>query len=141
QPRSPPRRSSAAGTNARQHAARVRLLPPVPRDGHRAAAWADGPHARGRPDLRDHLVRRQQRLPALRTAADAAIRKPGGEGIAGSFGTPVVSRRTRPRQMKCVPEGGHAAMKTPSIVSPQEWEAARKTLLVKEKGLTGAREG
>jgi predicted dithiol-disulfide oxidoreductase (DUF899 family) len=31
-------------------------------------------------------------------------------------------------------------MKTPSIVSPQEWEAARQQLLVKEKELTRARD-
>src|SRR6202048_4797408 len=31
-------------------------------------------------------------------------------------------------------------MKTPPIVSPQEWEAARQQLLVKEKGLTRARD-
>jgi len=32
------------------------------------------------------------------------------------------------------------AMSTPQIVSPQEWEAAREQLLVKEKGLTRARD-
>jgi predicted dithiol-disulfide oxidoreductase (DUF899 family) len=32
------------------------------------------------------------------------------------------------------------AMKTPSIVSPQDWEAARQKLLVKEKELTRARD-
>src|SRR5215210_946734 len=31
-------------------------------------------------------------------------------------------------------------MKTPSIVSPQEWQAAREALLVKEKELTRARD-
>jgi len=31
-------------------------------------------------------------------------------------------------------------MKTPPIVSPQEWEAARQQLLVKEKDLTRARD-
>ena len=31
---------------------------------------------------------------------------------------------------------GHLAMKTPPIVSPQEWEAARQKLLVKEKEVT-----
>ena len=30
----------------------------------------------------------------------------------------------------------HIAMKTPSIVSHQEWEAARQKLLVKEKAFT-----
>src|SRR5271166_6592917 len=38
------------------------------------------------------------------------------------------------------PEGGYLAMKTPSIVSPQEWETARQQLLVKEKELTRARD-
>jgi predicted dithiol-disulfide oxidoreductase (DUF899 family) len=31
-------------------------------------------------------------------------------------------------------------MKTPPIVSPQEWESARQRLLVKEKNLTRARD-
>ena len=31
-------------------------------------------------------------------------------------------------------------MKTPPIVSPQEWEAARQQLLFKEKALTRARD-
>src|SRR6266576_1703234 len=31
-------------------------------------------------------------------------------------------------------------MKTPPIVSPQEWQAAREQLLVKEKALTRARD-
>ena len=35
---------------------------------------------------------------------------------------------------------GHLAMKTPPIVSQQEWEAARQQLLVKEKALTRARD-
>src|ERR1700733_5317691 len=34
----------------------------------------------------------------------------------------------------------HLAMKTPPIVSPQEWEAARQQLLVKEKALTRSRD-
>jgi predicted dithiol-disulfide oxidoreductase (DUF899 family) len=36
--------------------------------------------------------------------------------------------------------GAHLAMKTPAIVSPQEWEAARQRLLVNEKELTRARD-
>src|SRR5580693_9728339 len=36
-------------------------------------------------------------------------------------------------------EGQHA-MNTPPIVSPQEWEAARQRLLVKEKAHTRARD-
>src|SRR5689334_18889109 len=35
---------------------------------------------------------------------------------------------------------GHLAIKTPPIVSPQEWETARQQLLVKEKELTHARD-
>ena len=35
----------------------------------------------------------------------------------------------------------HRTMKTPPIVSPQEWEAARQQLLAKEKALTHARDG
>jgi len=34
---------------------------------------------------------------------------------------------------------GHLAMNTPPIVSPEEWEAARQQLLVKEKALTRSR--
>src|SRR6201994_1996657 len=37
-------------------------------------------------------------------------------------------------------EGGQAAMKTPPVVSPQAWEAARQRLLVKEKTQTRARD-
>src|SRR5215467_10091541 len=35
---------------------------------------------------------------------------------------------------------GRIAMKTPPIVSPQEWETARQQLLVKEKAVTRARD-
>ena len=34
----------------------------------------------------------------------------------------------------------HTAMKTPPIVSEQEWEAARQQLLVKEKAFTRSRD-
>src|SRR5579863_1350409 len=34
----------------------------------------------------------------------------------------------------------HIAMRTPPIVSPQEWEAARQQLLVKEKAFTRSRD-
>jgi predicted dithiol-disulfide oxidoreductase (DUF899 family) len=37
-------------------------------------------------------------------------------------------------------KAGRLAMNTPPIVSPQEWEAAREQLLVKEKALTRARD-
>src|SRR4051812_31070482 len=45
-----------------------------------------------------------------------------------------VSARARPD-----PKGG-PAMKTPPIVTPREWEAARQQLLVKEKEITRARD-
>src|SRR5499425_3887793 len=35
---------------------------------------------------------------------------------------------------------GHIAMKTPPVVSPQQWEAARQQLLVKEKAFTRSRD-
>src|SRR5215510_5161099 len=35
---------------------------------------------------------------------------------------------------------GHIAMKTPPIVSQQQWEAARQQLLVKEKAFTRSRD-
>ena len=38
------------------------------------------------------------------------------------------------------PKGGRLAMHTPPIVSPQEWEAAREQLLVKEKAQMRARD-
>ena len=34
---------------------------------------------------------------------------------------------------------GHLAMKTPPIVSQQEWEAARQQMLVKEKAFSRSR--
>src|ERR1700686_3048768 len=37
-------------------------------------------------------------------------------------------------------KGGQLAINTPPIVSPQEWDAAREQLLVKEKALTRARD-
>src|SRR5437868_15366648 len=40
----------------------------------------------------------------------------------------------------CARTGGGHVMDTPPIVSPQEWEAAREQLLVKEKELTRARD-
>src|ERR1700712_718342 len=44
------------------------------------------------------------------------------------------------RRRRGAPEGGQATMKTPPIVSPQEWDAAREELLVEEKKLTRARD-
>ena len=50
---------------------------PDARDRRRACVLALRADPRGRPDLRHHVVRRQQRLPAVRPAADAAIGTPG----------------------------------------------------------------
>src|SRR4051812_13901981 len=44
------------------------------------------------------------------------------------------------RRRRRVPERGQATMKTPPIVSPHEWHAAREELLVEEKKLTHARD-
>jgi hypothetical protein len=51
-----------AGVHTSQRTARVRLLPPRCTRGNRAPIWAARAHARGRPHLSDHLVRRQQRI-------------------------------------------------------------------------------
>ena len=37
-------------------------------------------------------------------------------------------------------KGGQPAMRTPPVVSPQEWKAAHEQLLVKEKAQTRARD-
>ena len=63
---------------------------PVPETDDRAGVRAVRPHARRRPDLRDHLVRRHQRLPALRTAADAAVEPTGAD-----HGVDAVAGRAR----------------------------------------------
>src|SRR5712691_8757017 len=64
-----------------------------------------------------------------------------------SFTTPRrFNRRTRRNHMATSKERdkeqgkGHIAMKTPSIVLQQEWEAARQQFLVKEKALTRSRD-
>jgi len=46
---------------------------------------------------------------------------------------------TRNESAKEFPKG-HIAMKTPPVVSQQEWEAARQQLVVKEKALTRSRD-
>jgi hypothetical protein len=68
---------AGAGASAREHPAWVRLLAPRPRNRNPAPERALRPHAGGRSDSRDQLVRRQQRLPALRAAPDPALAKPG----------------------------------------------------------------
>src|SRR5216684_1635597 len=67
-----------------------------------------------------------------------------GVTSTGGITTLVVSRllsknnRNKERDMEHLK--GHLAMNTPPIVSPQQWEAARQQLLVKEKALTRARD-
>jgi predicted dithiol-disulfide oxidoreductase (DUF899 family) len=48
--------------------------------------------------------------------------------------------RSRARQQANNNQRGESVMNTPPIVSPQEWQAARDALLVKEKELTRARD-
>ena len=81
-PRGQARRAAAAGADPCEQPARLRLLPPHPAYRDRAAARTVRPHARGRPDIRDHLVRRHQRLPPVRTAAHAALDE-AGDALAG----------------------------------------------------------
>src|SRR6266567_1541394 len=59
-----------------------------------------------------------------------------GEPRSGSTNISAKMRST----MQKSPEKKRIAMDTPPIVSPQEWEAAREQLLVKEKALTRARD-
>src|SRR6516164_8690163 len=47
---------------------------------------------------------------------------------------------TRERKEKMTAQTLTSEMKTPKVVSPKEWEAARQKLLVKEKELTHARD-
>jgi integrase/recombinase XerD len=59
-----------------RHTAAMHLLHAgVDTNRHRAAVRVVRPHARRRPDIRDHLVRRHHRPPPVRTAADAAVGK------------------------------------------------------------------
>src|SRR5258708_21283173 len=53
---------------------------------------------------------------------------------------PSPETKREAHDLELEPEGGHLAMKTPPIVSQQEWEAARQQLLVKEKDLPRARD-
>ncbi len=61
--------------------------------------------------------------------ATERLNQPGLDGPSGS---------SKERDMEHSKE--LLGMKTPAIVSPQEWEAARQELLVKEKALTRARD-
>ena len=68
-------RRAATGTDPRQHPTSIRRLLPTPPDRDRPTVRSARPDPRGPADLRDHLVWRQQRLPALRAAADTPIGK------------------------------------------------------------------
>ena len=102
-------RRAAAGAHPRQHPASIRRLLPDPRDRDRPTVRHARPDPRRPADLRDHLVRRQQRVPALRAAADPAIATafPGQdsptrrrEAPASSFARGKQhSRERRPRVM------------------------------------------
>jgi predicted dithiol-disulfide oxidoreductase (DUF899 family) len=70
-----------------------------------------------------------------------------GTASTGGVAAIVSSRlrgRSKKKKEKAMNEKARATgdlpMKTPPIVSPQEWEAARQKLLVKEKALTRARD-
>ena len=76
----------------------------------------------------------QQR--AIGRLNDIALQPQRHEAIALN---PEVAMTTITSAEKGRKEGQHA-MNTPPIVSPQEWEAAREQLLVKEKALTRARD-
>src|SRR5207302_10947723 len=71
--RAAPRGGAARRPDAREWTAGVRLLPAPTRHRHRPCPRALRAHARGGPDLRHHLVRRQQHLPEIRPPANTAI--------------------------------------------------------------------
>ena len=109
-----PRHAAAARADPRQRPASGRLLPTIPTDRACATVRTPCPRARARPDLGDDLVRRQQPLLVVRTAAHAALarrpkrrptgayqpnrcRRPDGEQTSGpgrlSGGGGVIERR------------------------------------------------
>src|ERR1700733_1865436 len=61
-----------------------------------------------------------------------------GDGLPQDVRHHVPPGAVDPRELD--PQGGQATMKTPPIVSPQEWDVARQDLLVEEKKLTRARD-
>ena len=65
-PRRAPRDATAARPDPGQRPTRLRLLLPEPPNRHRTRVWADGAHPRGQQHRRDHLLRRQQRVPPIR---------------------------------------------------------------------------
>ena len=97
-PRRPARRSPPARSHAGQRSARLRLLPAGPGGGDRPPVRADGAHARRRPDLRHHLVRRQRRLPQFRAPADASQSEANEGRDPNRRGPRMGSRCLRPGQ-------------------------------------------
>jgi predicted dithiol-disulfide oxidoreductase (DUF899 family) len=61
-------------------------------------------------------------------------------GITALVVSRLRSKNNRNKERDMEHLKGHLPMNTPRIVSPQEWEAARQLLLVKEKALTRARD-
>ncbi len=70
------------------------------------------------------------------TVADVAVARP--RAARSQRRRPVVV--PSPRRVHLIHEREEPVMQTPPIVSPEEWEAAREQLLVKEKELTRARD-
>src|SRR5262245_54906177 len=70
-----------------------------------------------------------QRVAEPQTREAARVSTSGAKTTKASRGIPTSSTRERSREMNTAP-----------IVSPQQWEAARQELLVKEKALTRARD-
>jgi predicted dithiol-disulfide oxidoreductase (DUF899 family) len=61
-------------------------------------------------------------------------------GMTALVASRVRSKNTGIKERKMENPKPHLPTNTPSIVSPQEWEAARQQLLVKEKAVTRARD-
>src|SRR5882757_2304827 len=74
-------------------------------------------------------------------AAPDTVVEPRRRGSQRDPGEPRRRSGTEPaHDFGSEPEGGQLAMKTPPIVSSQEWDAAHQQLLAKEKELTRARD-
>jgi hypothetical protein len=96
-------------------------------------------HRSRRPDA----VTRHEEPNAIRAAEDDCEERarPGAAGRTG----PGWSRSPCDTRLGCDDSGrdrwtGGGTMMTPAIVAPEEWEAARQQLLLKEKALTRARD-
>ena len=142
--------SAGRGSHEERREADVRENPPAP-------AHTDGlmtPLSFDVTNVADSTGRREGRAQKL-LPAKAALDVPLALAIIGARALIVVAPRRSPgSRQRCEAVKGRAAtpnsrkrihtrrgtVKTPPIVSPQEWEAARQHLLVKEKDLTHARD-